>query len=57
MSGVPIFMYADQIVVTRTENGFAVSADKQTPIEDCVAFETWDAIAYYMGANFAPTPQ
>lgn len=56
MAGVPIFMYADQIVLTRTENGFAISANKNDPIETIVAFDTWADIEYYLGANFAPTP-
>lgn len=56
MAGVPTYMQSDAIVVIRTENGYAIAANKTDPIETCLAFETWDACAYYLGENFAPTP-
>lgn len=56
MAGVPIFMQADQITLTRTENGFAISSNKSDPIDTAIVFETWDACAYYLGLNFAVTP-
>ena len=56
MSGVPTFMHGDKVVLIRTENGYAVAPDKASAIEECVAFETWEAIAFYLAANFAPTP-
>jgi hypothetical protein len=56
MAGVPIYMFGDQITLVRTENGFAITDNKNDPAETAVVFETWDACAYYLGANFAPTP-
>lgn len=56
MEGVPIFMFGAQITLTRTENGFAISANKNDPIETIVAFDTWDDCAFYLTGNFAPVP-
>lgn len=56
MAGVPIFMQAEQITLSHTENGYALSANKNDPIETAVAFETWEACAYYLATNFAPVP-
>lgn len=55
MVGVPSFMSGKEIVITKTMNGgFGVSENKDAPIELCVAFETWDALVYYLATNYAP---
>ena len=49
-----IFLQGKEVVITKTMNGgFGVSENKDAPIETCVAFETWDAMVYYLAANFA----
>lgn len=53
---IPTFMQNKEIVITKTMNGgFGVSADKDAPIEQCVVFETWAALMYYLEANFLPS--
>lgn len=48
-------MSGKEIVITKTMNGgFGVSENKDAPIELCVAFETWDALVYYLATNYAP---
>jgi hypothetical protein len=52
MTGIPSFLTGNQIVITRTPNGFAVSADKDSEIEQSPAFESWAALVYYLEQNF-----
>jgi hypothetical protein len=35
-------------------NGYAIVETPTSPISQSVAFETWDAVAYYLNTNFAP---
>jgi hypothetical protein len=45
------------VVITKTPNGgFAVSENKDDPVELCAVFETWDAAIYYLLTNFVPNP-
>lgn len=54
MQGIPTLLSNDAIVIKRTPNGFALADRMDTPVELCPVFETWDACAFYLGANFAP---
>jgi hypothetical protein len=50
---VPSFMQGKEVVITKTMNaGYAVSANKNDPPEQCVVFETWAAVVYYLEQNF-----
>jgi len=51
---VPTFLQGKTIVVIETLNGFAVAPSSDARIEECVAFETWDALTYYLAQNYAP---
>jgi len=53
---MPTWLQGPHITIIRTHNGWAVAPAPNTPIEQCVAFETWDAMTYWLGANFAVTP-
>lgn len=49
----PSFLSSKEIVITKTmNNGYAVSANKNDPPEQCVVFETWAAAMYYLETNF-----
>ena len=50
---MPTWLSANNVTIIRTLNGWAIAPAPTTPIEQCVAFETWDALAYYLSANFA----
>lgn len=54
MSSVPSFLSGKSVVVIETQNGYAVAPTAEARIEECVAFETWDAVAYFLAHNFAP---
>jgi hypothetical protein len=52
---IPTFLQGKEIVITKTMNGgFGVSENKDAPIEQCVVFETWAALVYYLETNFLP---
>jgi hypothetical protein len=53
MQGVPVFLSSKEVVITKTINGgFGLSEAKDAPIEQCVVFETWAALVYYLEANY-----
>lgn len=44
-------------MLTKTPNGgFAISENKDEPVENCVVFETFDATKYYLDGNWAANP-
>lgn len=53
---MPIWLQGPHVTIIRTQNGWAVAPAPNTPIEQCVVFETWDAVAYYLGHNFVNPP-
>lgn len=49
----PAFLQGKEVVITKTINGgYGVSENKDAPIEQCVVFETWAALVYYLEVNF-----
>lgn len=55
MIGIPTWMSGPEVVITKTPNGgFAVSQNKDDPVETCVVFETWAALTYYLDVNYRP---
>jgi hypothetical protein len=54
MTGIPAWIHNDSVVITRTMNGFAIVETPTSPVSQSVSFETWDALAYYLNANFSP---
>lgn len=56
MTGIPTFLSNAAVVIKHTPNGFAVCESVSAPVEQCPVFETWEACAYYLAANFAPVP-
>jgi len=53
MQGVPVFVSSKEVVITKTiNNGYGLSESKDAPIEQCVVFETWEALVYYLASNF-----
>lgn len=56
MSGLPTFLDNAHIVITRTQNGFAVQGAVGDPIEQAVTFVLWDDLAYYLATNFSVLP-
>lgn len=54
---MPTWLSGKQLVITRTQNGWAVGPEKNTLPEQCVAFETWAALAYWLEANWGSVPQ
>jgi hypothetical protein len=55
MTGIPAWIHNDSVVITRTMNGFAIVETPTSPVSQSVSFETWDALAYYLNANFSPS--
>lgn len=53
MTGIPTWLSGDAVTLVRTFNGFAIVQNPNDPATESVAFETWDACAYYLNANFA----
>lgn len=53
---MPTWLQGNHIVIIRTHNGWAVAPAPNTPIEQCVAFETWAALAYFLEVNFVSRP-
>lgn len=42
-------------MLTKTPNGgFAISENKDEPVENCVVFETAAALKYYLDGNWFP---
>jgi len=54
---MPTWLSGKSIAIIKTQNGWAIGPDAKTPIEQCVVFETWDALVAYMSANFAGQAQ
>lgn len=54
MTGIPTWMSGTAVTIVKTFNGFAIVESPANPASESVVFETWDACAYYLGANFAP---
>lgn len=50
---MPTWLQNKQIVITKTYNGWAVGPEKSTLPEQCVTFESWSALAYWLDANYA----
>lgn len=53
---MPTWLQNNAIVIIKTHNGWAVAESKNSPIEQCVAFETWDALVYWLNANWVSAP-
>jgi len=53
---IPTFMGGQFVVIIRTMNGFAIGPSADARADQCVAFETWDALTYYLSANFGAPP-
>ncbi|WP_372483772.1 hypothetical protein AB9H29_12030 [Stenotrophomonas sepilia] len=54
---MPTWLTQKEIVIIKTFNGWAVGSDKGADARDCVAFETWDALVYWLNAHWvAPVP-
>lgn len=54
---MPTWLSSKQIVLTKTMNGWAVSPDKTTSILECVTFDSWADLAYWLEANWGnPAP-
>lgn len=57
MAGIPTWLSNKEIVLTKTPNGgFAISENKDEPVENCVVFETAGALTYYLDGNWFPNP-
>lgn len=54
---MPVWLSNKQLVITKTQNGWAVGSDKGSFPEQCVVFETWDAMVYWVNANWASQSQ
>lgn len=50
---MPTWLQNKELVIIKTFNGWAVGADKDADANQCVAFETWDALTYWLTANWA----
>ncbi|MCX2894345.1 hypothetical protein ORG27_12235 [Stenotrophomonas lactitubi] len=54
---MPTWLNQKEIVIIKTFNGWAVGAEKGADARDCVAFETWAALVYWLDTNWAnPAP-
>ncbi len=53
---MPTWLQANSVTVLKTLNGWAIAPAPNTAIEQCVVFETWDALAAYLSVNFAKVP-
>lgn len=49
---LPSFLQGNAVVVTRTMNGWAVTANKGDPVETAAAFDTWADMVYWLAVNF-----
>lgn len=49
---MPTWLSNKEIVIIKTFNGWAVGSDKGADARDCVAFETWDALVYWLNAHW-----
>ena len=54
---MPTWIINPHVTLIRTHNGWAVAPDPQTPIEQCVTFETWDALVYWLAGSFGARPE
>jgi hypothetical protein len=55
MSGVPTFLQSESVTISRTQNGYALTAVPEAPVVQSLSFESLDALTYYLGVNF-PKP-
>lgn len=53
---MPTWLQNNAVAIIRTHNGFAIGPALTSPASECVTFETWAALAYYLETNFAPSP-
>jgi hypothetical protein len=54
---MPTWLNGKQIVLTKTQNGWSVGPEKNTLPEQCVVFETFAALTYWLDANWGnPAP-
>jgi hypothetical protein len=53
---IPTFLSGQAVVIIRTPNGYALGPRLDCMACECVVFETWDALTYYLGANFVTQP-
>lgn len=56
MAGVPTFLQAESVTICRTQNGYALIAEPNSPVVQSLSFETLDALVYYLGVNFPRPP-
>lgn len=50
---MPTWLTGTHVTIIRTQNGWALAPAPNTPIEQCVVFESWDAMSLYLAAHFA----
>lgn len=51
---VPTWLQNKSVVILETVNGYAIAPSASASITECVAFETFAALTYYLETNFAP---
>lgn len=51
---IPTWLQNKSVVILETVNGYAVAPNADAKITECVAFETFAALTYYLEVNFAP---
>lgn len=54
MQGVPSWITNDNVTLMKTKNGFAIASSPQSSVNDAVAFETADALTYYLNMHYFP---
>ena len=50
---MPIWLQSNQLVITKSLNGFVVSPERNTPAHECVAFATWQELVDWLESNWA----
>ncbi|WP_423156445.1 hypothetical protein [Stenotrophomonas maltophilia] len=55
---MPTWLNNKQLVITKTQNGgWSVGPEKNSLPQECVVFETYGALTYWLSANWAaPAP-
>lgn len=53
---MPTWLQNKQIVITRTVNGWAIGPDKGSLPEQCVTFDSWTDVSYWLDSNWANPP-
>lgn len=51
---VPAWLQNNTVVVLETANGYAIAPTTDAKATECVVFETFAALTYYLDVNFAP---